>query len=235
MAWRCSGQTNKELISNMRKASILTSDTVATAMKFTDRANYVRFPQSAYEDSPQTIGHGATISAPHMHAYACEHLLPYLSNPGGSRVLDIGSGSGYLSAVLWRLVSEAAATGEPSNAKVVGIEHIPQLTEWSKDNLRKDGLEEEMKDRRIIMMAGDGRLGFQEGGPYQAIHVGAAAPVVPQALIDQLASPGRMFIPVGADGGEQYIYHYDKDAQGNLTTTRIMGVRYVPLTDKPND
>jgi len=122
------------------------------------------------------IGHGATISAPHMvkipllhtiilsnpsrfylfikHAYAAEHLLPYL-NPG-SKVLDVGSGSGYLVAVLHHLVSPGG--------KVVGIDHIQELVDWSKDNLRRDGLGPALDNGEITMIAGDGRQGFLEIG-----------------------------------------------------------------------
>ncbi|TFK21324.1 Pcmt1-prov protein [Coprinopsis marcescibilis] len=220
MAWRCGGASNSELISNLKNERILASDRVAKAMLSVDRANYVLNKRAAYEDSPQPIGHGATISAPHMHAYASEHLLPYLRP--GSRVLDIGSGSGYLAAVLHHLVSP---TG-----KVVGIDHVPQLVEWSKGNLEKDGLGEALKNGEIEMITGDGRDGYAAGGPYDAIHVGAAAPTIPPALLDQLAPGGRMFIPVGTY--TQYIEHVDKDKSGRIKQERVMGVRYVPLTDR---
>ncbi|KAL0067451.1 hypothetical protein AAF712_005438 [Marasmius tenuissimus] len=179
-----------------------------------DRANYVVHRQEA------TIGYGATISAPHMHAYASEHLLSYLRP--GAKVLDVGSGSGYLVAVLHHLVS-------PSG-KVIGIEHVEELVEWSRENMLKDGLKDELDSGKIQLIAGDGRKGYPSEGPYDAIHVGAAAPTVPEALIEQLASPGRMFIPVGTY--MQNILHVDKDAQGKVTQKEIMGVRYVPLTDR---
>ncbi|KAF8156019.1 Pcmt1-prov protein [Crassisporium funariophilum] len=220
MAWRCTGKTNAQLISNMKSNGIFHSEKVMSAMNAVDRANYVHDRADAYEDSPQTIGHGATISAPHMHAYASEHLLPYLHT--GAKVLDVGSGSGYLAAVLHHLVSPGC--------KVVGIDHIPELVDWSVENLKKDGLGHALESGELVMVAGDGRLGYPQGGPYDAIHVGAAAPTVPSALIDQLASPGRMFIPVGSF--MQYIEQIDKDAQGNVSKKRIMGVRYVPLTDR---
>ena len=155
--------------------------------------------------------------------------MPYL-RPGG-KVLDVGSGSGYLVAVLHELVTPGG--------KVVGIDHIPELVQDSIANLKKDGWEEAMKKGEIVMITGDGRFGFPEGGelpflltlnaseqclgPYDAIHVGAAASKVPQALIDQLAKGGRMFIPVGTF--MQNIEHIDKDEHGNIRQEQVMGVR----------
>ncbi|RDB27964.1 Protein-L-isoaspartate(D-aspartate) O-methyltransferase [Hypsizygus marmoreus] len=220
MAWRCTGNSNRELITNMANSGILRSEEAIKAMSHVDRVRYVKHPSTAYEDCPQTIGYGATISAPHMHAYAIEHLLPYLRP--GAKVLDVGSGSGYLTAVLYHLVGP---TG-----KVVGIDHIPELVDWSVENLRKDGLGEALDKGQIVMVAGDGRKGYKEGGPYDAIHVGAASPQLPSELIAQLKSPGRIFVPVGTYA--QYIEHIDKDEDGNVTHKQVMGVSYVPLTDE---
>ncbi|KAH8103032.1 protein-L-isoaspartate O-methyltransferase [Cristinia sonorae] len=220
MAWTCSGSTSAELIANMAKSGLIHSDRVAAAMKQVDRANYVLNKHHAYEDSPQPIGYEATISAPHMHAHAAENLQAFLKP--GSNVLDVGSGSGYLSAVLHHLVG-------PSG-KVVGIDHVPELVDRSVKNLKADGLGEQLASGSIVMIAGDGRQGYAEGAPYDAIHVGAAAPHMPQALVDQLASPGRMFIPVG--DSQQAVYQVDKDQDGNVTQQRLFGVMYVPLTDR---
>ncbi|KAI0355916.1 Pcmt1-prov protein [Trametes cingulata] len=227
MAWRCTGATNAELIANMAKAGIISSDRVAAAMTKVNRMNYVRFANTAYEDSPQPIGHGATISAPHMHAHAAENLLPFLKP--GARVLDVGSGSGYLVAVLYQLLQDPSDP-RSNDSRVVGIEHIPELVDWSIENLKKDGLGPALDEGRIKMIAGDGRKGLPEDGPYDAIHVGAAAPTMPKALVEQLASPGRMFIPVGTYA--QQIFQVDKDANGNVTETPLFDVMYVPLTDR---
>ncbi|KAF8698928.1 hypothetical protein AX14_001051 [Amanita brunnescens Koide BX004] len=192
-------------------------------MLLVNRANYVRDWACAYEDAPQRIGHGATISAPHMHAYALENLFPFLGP--GARVLDVGSGSGYLLAVLHRIVGE---TG-----KVVGVEHVPELVEWSKENLRKDGLGNALDAKQIEVIVGDGRNGFAETGPYNVIHVGAAAPNVPSSLVTQLSSPGRMFIPVGVYA--QDVQQVDKDENGRVTQQPMMGVSvsYCPFPDGP--
>ncbi|KAJ7093922.1 Pcmt1-prov protein [Mycena belliarum] len=238
MAWRCTGKTNKELIENIIKAKILSSasdadlERISRAMTAVDRVHYVHDKPSAYVDSPQSIGHGATISAPHMHAFAVDYLLPFL-HPG-AKVLDIGSGSGYLCAVLHNLVT-SYSKDDPDKVdtpgKVVGIDHIPELVAWSLENLkRSDQTRRAVETQQIEIHAGDGRLGYGSGGPYDAIHVGAASPTIPEPLVAQLARPGRMFIPVGTVS--QHILQVDKDKDGNVSETQIMAVRYIPLTDK---
>lgn len=223
MAWRSSGSTNEELVRNLVRNGIIQSDKVVDTMLKVDRAHYVVDKTGAYEDAPQYIGFDATISAPHMHAHAVENLLPFL-HPG-ARVLDVGSGSGYLVALFHHLVSNANTAG-----KVVGIEHIPQLVDWSFTNLKRDGLGDALDDGKIVMLAGDGRKGYPQDAPYDAIHVGAAAPTLPDALVAQLKSPGRMFIPVGTIS--QVILQVDKDETGNITSKELFGVMYVPLTDR---
>jgi len=225
MAWRCSGLTNTELVTNLSRHGILTTDRVVDAMSRVDRTNFVVKRSQAYEDAPQPIGHGATISAPHMHAHALENLLPFL-HPGAS-VLDVGSGSGYLCAVLHQLVSPSQPGA--AQGKVVGIDHIPELVEWSKSNLVNGGLGPAMDEGKIVVVAGDGREGYPASGPYDAIHVGAASAKLPDSLVQQLRSPGRMFIPVGTF--TQTIWQVEKDANGRVTKKELMDVTYVPLTD----
>jgi protein-L-isoaspartate(D-aspartate) O-methyltransferase len=195
MAWRCSGASNEELLANMRAAGLVTSKRIAHAMTKVDRRCYVpvRAAKEAYTDSPQSIGYGATISAPHMHAYAAEALSSYLEK--GSRVLDVGSGSGYTMAVFWHLVKHDDSRAEREGL-VVGIDHITELVEMAQQNLKKDGLGSALERRSIEVIKGDGRQGYQARGPYSAIHVGAASTGIPDALIEQLDRPGRMFIPV---------------------------------------
>ncbi|KAL7268851.1 hypothetical protein RUND412_008512 [Rhizina undulata] len=153
---------------------------------------------------------------------ALESMFPRLGP--GSRVLDIGCGSGYLTAVLAHLVVPGG--------KIVGVEHIQQLCDLSIENLRKDPVHAKMLDDGTIkIVKGDGRLGYPGEGPYDAIHVGAAASEFHQPLIDQLKSPGRMFIPVQSGSFNQYIWEVDKDKDGHLEKKRMSGVLYVPLTD----
>lgn len=226
MAWRCSGASNAELIANMRSASLITTPRVAEAMSLVDRAHYVPTARLAYQDSPQPIGFGATISAPHMHAHAAENLLPFLHRD--AKVLDVGSGSGYTLAVFHHLISS-----EQGQGKAVGVDHIQQLVDQAHANLCADGLAPQLDSGKIVNICGDGRAGVESEAPFDAIHVGAAAPGIPQALMDQLKAPGRMFIPVEEqDGsGQQNIYQVDKSAAGEITKQKICGVMYVPLTD----
>ncbi|KAL8851101.1 MAG: hypothetical protein Q9221_003997 [Calogaya cf. arnoldii] len=220
MAWLSSGSSNAALINNLKSHGLITSDRVAQAMLGVDRAHYS--PALPYEDSPQPIGHSATISAPHMHAAAAESLLPYL-HPS-ARVLDIGSGSGYLTHVLANLVGP--------EGKVVGIDHIQPLVDLAASNMaRSDSGQQFLKSGKVKFVCGDGREGWKEGGPYDAIHVGAAAREEHEGLVEQLRSPGRLFIPVGE--WSQYIWVVDKGEDGTVKREKGYGVRYVPLTDAP--
>lgn len=142
----------------MRSASLIKSPLVWQAMTQVDRRCYVpaRAAGEAYVDAPQSIGYGATISAPHMHAHAVEALLPYLDT--GNKVLDIGSGSGYTMAIFWHMVK----TKQPDDAvpgQVVGIDHVGPLVEMARENLRKDGLGEALDKGWMEVIEGDGRQG----------------------------------------------------------------------------
>ncbi|KAK6196715.1 hypothetical protein LQW54_011283 [Pestalotiopsis sp. IQ-011] len=286
MAWRSSGTSNETLVENLWGHSLLTSPVVKAAFLQVDRAHYS--PRNPYEDSPQSIGHSATISAPHMHANAVESLLEYVvpvgkeavlkdgeggdlasgSGPPGRkdskvdaelaslgvegvrgrprRILDIGSGSGYLTHVLAELAGEGSV--------VVGVEHIQELRDLGEANMAKSAEGQALlSSGRVRFRVGDGRKGWTEPSPgeaqpavggtaqdgdgeggWDAIHVGAAAIELHQELVDQLRSPGRMFIPVGGrDGWDQFIWTVDKDREGKVTKKKLYGVRYVPLTDAP--
>lgn len=87
---------------------------------------------------------------------------------------------------------------------------------------------------RVKFVKGDGRLGWAEGGKYDAIHVGAAAKEMHESLVDQLKAPGRLFIPVES-GYMQHIYVVDKNSDGEVKQEKLYGVQYVPLTDAPSD
>ncbi|RMD41018.1 hypothetical protein DV735_g4133, partial [Chaetothyriales sp. CBS 134920] len=222
MAWRSSGHTNAELINNLFKSGLIKAPRVRDSMAAVDRAHYA--PRAAYEDSPQTIGYSATISAPHMHAMACQSLLPFLPENKSAVVLDVGSGSGYLTHVLANLTCGLDGTGE---GKVIGIDHIQGLIDLATNNMGKSEQGRRLlESKKVQFIRGDGRKGYAAGAPYDAIHVGAAAVSLHQELVDQLKSPGRMFIPVDDnDGwGSQYIWVIDKDKDGKVSKKKDIGI-----------
>ncbi|KAE9553486.1 hypothetical protein FO519_003315 [Halicephalobus sp. NKZ332] len=115
------------------------------------------------------------------------------------------------------------------NGKAIGIEHMEQLVKKSFQNLEKHH-SEKLDRGQIEIVGGDGRLGYPQGGPYDAIHVGAAAPDMPETLIDQLKNGGRMVIPVGRQ--YQEFLQIDKTIDGRVEKRKLMDVIYVPLTSQ---
>jgi protein-L-isoaspartate(D-aspartate) O-methyltransferase len=217
MAWGGNGNTNQGLVSQLQQSGTFHHDKVKEVMLSIDRADFTSI--DPYHDCPQTIGYGATISAPHMHAMALEGLLNHVKPD--SHILDVGSGSGYLTACLAKLLGP--------NGKVIGIDHINELVELSERNVRKHNADL-LDNGQIKFVTGDGRQGYQKEAPYDAIHVGAAAPTLPQALVDQLAIGGKMLIPVGV--AQQEFLSIEKRADGSIGKRTIANVIYVPLTEK---
>ena len=207
---------NAMMLQDLKEKGILKSERVEKAMKAIDRKHYA--PVNFYQDSPQIIGHSATISAPHMHAHTLELLNEVLYE--GATVLDIGSGSGYLTACMAYMTAPGGYA--------VGIDRVEELTVQATLSVAKDN-PELLHNKWIYFVTGDGRNGYSAQGPYDVIHVGGATPAVPQALYDQLKCGGRMIIPVGPQGGTQYLEQHDKLKNGTVVKKKLMGVRYGPL------
>lgn len=168
------------------------------------------FRADAYSDSPLPIGYGQTITQPYMTALMAE----LLRLRGHEKVLDVGTGSGYHAAVLGALAR-----------RVVSIERIPELCVLARANLARAGL-----DANITVLCGDGSLGAPEEAPFDAISVAAASPFVPPALVQQLADPGTLVIPVGdREGQDLRIVHKQ---HGTITSRTASGCRFVPLVGR---
>lgn len=163
----------------------------------------------AYEDSALPIGNGQTISQPSIHA----RYLELLKLTGNEKVLEIGTGSGYQTALLARLASQ-----------VFTIERIGPLLDKAREVLQQLGA------NNISFMLGDGTLGWRQFAPFDAILVGAAAPEIPAAYTEQLAEGGRLLIPLGAR--DEQMLHLFTRTDGELEREDIAPVRFVPLLGK---
>jgi protein-L-isoaspartate(D-aspartate) O-methyltransferase len=165
----------------------------------------------AYEDTALPIGNNQTISQPYMVARMSELLLA--AGPL-DKVLEIGTGSGYQTAILAQLVE-----------RVFSVERIQSLQDKAKERLTQLNL------RNVVFRWGDGWEGWNALGPYNGIIVTAAAANVPQALLDQLAPGGRLVIPVGA-GDEQELLLIIREEDG-FSRHVLDAVRFVPLLSGP--
>ncbi len=185
------------------------SEQVLDAMGRVPRHLFVRESDraNAYEDYPLSIGHGQTISAPHMVGIMCS----LLEIEKGMKILEIGGGSGYHAAVL------AELTGP--GGMVYAIERVTELAEFARNNIRNAGY------KNVVVTAGDGTLGLSEHAPYDCITVACAAPAVPQPLVDQLKRGGRMTIPIGKYTQELYLIHKNDV----ISNEKKGGVVFVPL------
>lgn len=180
------------------------------AMAEVPRHEFIPNPKAdqAYADEPAWIGLRQTISQPYMVAA----MIELLELRGQEKVLEVGAGSGYAAAVMARLA-----------AHVYAIEVEPLLARRARQNLARTGLA-----RNVTVVAADGTLGYPRQAPFQAISVAAAAPEVPQTLVDQLdPGGGRLVIPVGGRGEQrlQLIRKQGADIETRLATA----CRFVPL------
>ncbi|XP_010927553.1 protein-L-isoaspartate O-methyltransferase isoform X2 [Elaeis guineensis] len=211
---------NKAMVEYLQQYGIIRSKKVAEVMEAIDRGLFVPGGSPPYVDSPMQIGYNATISAPHMHATCLELLKEHLQP--GMHALDVGSGTGYLTACFAMMVGP--------QGRAVGVEHIPELVTSSIENIKKSAVASLLNEGSLSVHVADGRLGWPDLAPYDAIHVGAAAPEIPQPLIEQLKPGGRMVIPVGTVFQDLKVV--DKKLDGSVKIRSETSVRYVPLTSR---
>lgn len=184
---------------------------VLAAMAWTPREWFLppHLARSAYDDAPLPIGGGQTISQPYIVALMTACLAPRRRD----RVLEIGTGSGYQTAILARLAGT-----------VFTVERLPDLLVEAEARFQRLGL------TNIRTRLGDGAAGWPEEAPFDGILVTAAAPRVPDPLLDQLAPHGRLVIPLG-DLASQELVILQRTARG-LEERRAGGVRFVPLISR---
>ncbi len=187
------------------------SAAVLDAMRTVHRPAFVSKSDAAraYENMPLPIGHGQTISQPFIVA-----LMSELLDLGpGARVLEIGTGCGYQTAIL-------AALG----ATVYSIEIVEDLATAAAARLGALGCP------RVTVKAGDGYGGWPEQAPFDGVIVTAAAPAIPPPLVEQLKPGGLLIIPIGQAASSQSLQRVRKRADGGSQTTTVLPVAFVPLT-----
>lgn len=210
-----SAEETEQMINFLRSNGFLRTKPVEEAMRAIDRAYFV--PDSwrpyTYSDNAIPIGYGQTISAPTVISY----MLDYLDVKPGMKVLDIGTGSGYNTALLAYLIGP--------EGRLITIERIPEVMEIAKTNLTKLPI----KFHNIRFIVADGSGGYEAEAPYDRIIVTAAIPELPpeHPLIKQLKSDGKLIAPVGRYS--QDLLLYDNKTK---TIQNILPVMFVPLIGK---
>ena len=210
------------LVRRLRNSGYMQSDEMERAFRTVPREEFVSpdIRRHAYRDSPLPIGLGQTISAPHMCVIMCEALR---LKPG-LKVLEVGAGSGYHAALCAEMVAPKS-TQTPGH--VYTIEIVQGLIDFARNNLERSGYSD-----HVTLIHADGGRGLPEHAPFDRILVAAAAPYVPEPLVDQLSLGGIMLIPVGGKGFFQELMKVQKDEEGNVVQKRWGGVAFVPLTGK---
>jgi protein-L-isoaspartate(D-aspartate) O-methyltransferase len=184
---------------------------VAEAMRRVPRHAFVpnMHRALAYANHPLPIGGGQTISQPYIVA-----IMSQLLDVGpGDRVFELGTGSGYQAAVLADM-----------GVEVYSVEIVPELAERAVANLEAAGYPQ------VHVRAGDGWLGWPEAAPFDGIVLTAAAPSIPDHLIAQLESGGRLVMPIGETNGVQQLVIFEKQEDGTLRRRNLLPVRFVPVT-----
>jgi protein-L-isoaspartate(D-aspartate) O-methyltransferase len=199
------------MVENQIKKRGVKDKNVLFAMEKVPRHKFVEegLKGVAYQDGPLPIGMDQTISQPYIVALMTE----LLDVSDGHKVLEVGTGSGYQAAVIAHIAMS-----------VVTVERIPELYKKAKQTLRKLGY------NNITVVMADGSIGYKELAPYDRIIVTAASPSIPDELINQLSSNGKMVIPVGGMFTQQLVAL--KKEAGKIIKTDSIGVRFVPLRGK---
>lgn len=189
---------------------------VQTAVSAVPREQFLSHQQRLFhaDDRPIDIGHGQTTSQPSLIAW----MVQALQLGPGAKVLEVGTGCGYQTALLAELGCE-----------VYSVEILAPLAAGARQTLARLGYAD-----RVHQRVGDGYQGWPEVAPFDGIVVSAGAPRVPRPLVDQLARGGRMVIPVGPDD-DMHLRIYQRDAAGDLSVETAFPVRFVPLTGAQAD
>ena len=213
-------EQRRRMVQRYRRLGYIKTDAMARAMLRVPREEFMdpAYVEYAYVDQPFPIpGDGRqTISAPYMYPVFYEPL----QLKRGDRVLEVGAGSGYGAALAWELVAP--------DGLVVSIEINPVTYRFARENLKRTGYD------KVILILGDGSLGYPPEAPYDAICITASCPDIPPPLIEQLASPGRLMAPVGSPNSlfGQDLVLLEKDERGRIQRRKLMKVAYVPLIGK---
>ncbi|HEY4475459.1 MAG TPA: protein-L-isoaspartate(D-aspartate) O-methyltransferase [Candidatus Paceibacterota bacterium] len=199
---------NAKLVEKLVKERHLKTPLIIQAFKKVDRKDFVlpEYRDSAYLDEALPIGFGQTISQPLTVAFMMELLAPQ----GGGRILDVGSGSGWTIALLGEIAGQSG--------KVFGVERIPELVAFGRNNLAKYKFE----NAEILLVGKE--LGLPQEAPFDRILVSAAAEELPQELINQLKVGGRMVIPI-----KNSIWQIDKISEQEIKREEYVGFSFVPL------
>lgn len=206
--------TLESLIQIMKDRGVLTSPELEEAILKMDRRFFVpdHLNDQCYGDYPLPIGEGQTISQPSTVAL----MLELLSVEKGNRILDVGAGSGWTTALL------AVLTGD--TGQVIGLERIKVLAAFGKNNL------DQAKVLNAQVHHANGFYGWEEWAPYDRILVSAAADKVPKALLNQLKNGGRLVIPLRDFWGNMLLI--TKDEKGNLQRKTQAGFAFVPFVEE---
>ncbi len=204
------------LIDELIERGYLKTPEIIGAFRKIKREDFVLPQDRGYSEinSPLPIGYGQTISQPLTVAFMLELLQPQ----PGQKILDIGAGSGWTSALLAELAG--------SDGRIFGIERLPELCRFATDNTSHYGF---AASGQIEIICGDGGRGLPDRAPFDRILVSAASSDIPEDLPRQLGSGGRLVIPVGPIGESQDIVLITKDKSGTITEERHPGFVFVPL------